>query len=527
MTATVAQLAARALKKVGLSPVAVADRPTAASTVSLALIAARALRMVGANPVAEADAASNSGTVTVTALGNRVLQRLGFNPVAVASKPSAGTNQSVTLIADRALRLLGANPIAEASAASNSGTVTVANIATRALRRLAVVDAEETPATADQTLAETDVTAVHEQLAAINYVTWASSAIPTYAAEWYVIMAADRLKPAFGMTPSADEYMAAREACRLAAMSGATGQALAETEVNAAHQAANALGLVTFTTSAIPEGVAVYYARMAAVALDAAYGKQFDQAAYDAALMALRRQILSSSTGQTLAETKISAVHEALAASNIVTWASSAIPNYAAEQYVVLAANLLAPTAGMAVDVPAGDAAMASLRVIALSGAAGQTLAEAEVTSAHQALNSLGYVPWASSAIPEQVAPHYATMAAVRLSPAYGKPMDEAAWQTAVDMVRRYTMSGSVGQAIAEEKVRAAHIDLDARGLTRWDLLSLPDYAEEAYVLMAAELLAAEVGQPPFNGGVQTGERMIRRVIQLPSARASTKAVFY
>lgn len=318
-------------------------------------------------------------TATVAQLAARALRKTGLAPVALASHPTSGSAVTLALTAARALRLLGINPVAEADATANSGTTTVAAIATRALRRLGVVAADETPVAADTTLAEEKVTAVHEMLAA----------------------------------------------------------------------------------------------------------------------------------------------------SNLITWASSVIPLSVAEHYTIMAAHLIAPAFGMPQDAPAFDAAFAHVRTIALSGAAGQTLAEAEVTAAHQTLNALGYVTWTLSAIPESAATHYATMAASRMAPAIGKPADDAGYASAVALMRQFAMAGATGQAMAEEKVRAAHASLDARGLTRWTLADIPDYAEEPLVMMAAELLAPEVGQSPLPGLYLAGEREIRRVVAMPSSGTPVQATYF
>ena len=527
MTATVAQLAARALRKTGLAPVALADHPSSGSTVTLALTAARALRLLGINPVAEADATANSGTQAAADVARRVLQRLGLIPVAPGSWPDVGSNITVAVIAARVLRLLGANPISEADATANTGTTTVAAVATRALRRLNAVAADETPVTADTTLAEEKVTAVHEMLAATNLITWASSAIPNSVAEHYAIMAAHLAAPAFGQPTDAAMFDAAFASVRSIALSGSAGQALAEAEVTAAHEFVRGMGFVTWATSAIPPSVASYYAEMAAARLSKAYGRDIPEDAYQNAANMIRRVELSGTTGQALALEHVTAVHDQLAAMGLITWASSVIPEYAVSHYVTMAASLMAPTVGLPADPAGADAALGALRVMCLSGADGQTLAEAEVTAAHQTLNALGYVTWAISAIPESAATHYATMAASRLAPAMGRPADDKGYATAVSLVRQFAMAGATGQAMAEEKVRAAHASLDARGLTRWTLLDLPDYAEEPLVMMAAELLAPEVGQPPLNGMSLAGEREIRRLIALPSSGEPVRAVYF
>ena len=310
---------------------------------------------------------------TVAQLGARALKKVGLTPVALVDQPSAGTVVPVSQIAARALRLLGVSQAGSGATAPSGGTVTQAAIATRALRRLAVVAADEVPATVDQTLAEEKVQAVHEHLAGNAIVTWGGTSIPLRAAEHYAIMAATLIAPAFGLPVAAGEFSSVEQSIRAQIVAGTDGQALAEVEVKAAHQ--TAVGL--------------------------------------------------------------------------------------------------------------------------------------------------GYASWADTAIPEAVAPQYVQMTAARLGPVYGKPGDEQAYAGALALVRRFTMSGATGQALAEQKIRAVHADLSARGLTRWTLAELPDYAEEPMVMMAAEILAPDVGQPIQAGMFLAGEKMIRRLIQAPTSGGS------
>jgi len=421
--ATVAELGARALKKLGLSPVAVADRPSTGSTVTVTTIANRALRMLGVNPIAEAEAASNSGTVTVAVIATSVLRRLGLNPYDESAVPA------------------------------NAGTTDLPDIAERALRRLGIVAAEETPETADQTLAEEKAGAVHEHLLALNYAVWADDEIPASVAEHYVAMAAVVLAPSFGIVGQQAEYEAARSGVRVLAYSG--------------------------------------------------------------------------SYGQTLAETKISRVHEMLAAGNLVSWASSAIPTWAADPYAQMAAAWLAPEVGAQPDQAAFEAGMAVVRAMTLTGSAGQTRAETEVHAAHQTLNAMGFVTWTTSAIPEPLAEHYAVMAAAYLAPVYGKPRDDAGYANAVTLIRRFAYGGAIGQAIAEQKIRAVQASLSARGISRWTLASIPDYAQEPIVMMAAAWLAPDIGEAAPPTLYIEGEREIRRVTSLGTGHGTLEQVYY
>lgn len=230
---------------------------------------------------------------------------------------------------------------------------------------------------------------------------------------------------------------------------------------------------------------------------------------------------------QSYGESAATTVHEELIALNAATWAYNAIPEWAFEHYVTMAAHYLRPGFGLPADPEGYAAARDAVVRVALGGARGQALAAAEVTAAHQTLNSLGLVSWDTSAIPEACSSHYATMAAARLGPVFGRPGDEVAYANAIALVRRFAMSGEQGQDIAAEKVRAANRLLEAKGLTRWTLADLPAYAEEPLVMIAAEMLAPDVGQPPMPGLAASAEAMIRKMIALPSSRSTVAAVYF
>jgi len=522
-TATAAEVGLMALHRLGLSPVIADDRPTDGTVVSVASVAERALRLLGVNPVDEADASANSGTATAAQVGAMALHRLGLSPVVAADRPAAGTDTTVAAIAERALRLLGVNPVDEADTPANSGTTTVAAIALRALQRLAVVAADETPAAADTTLAEQKVAAVHEMLVANSFVTWASSVVPIAASEHYTVLTAGLLAPAFGMTFDAAEAKAAADGIRAIALAGAGGQALAETEVNAAHQALNAQGLVTWETSAIPPSVAAHYALMAATRLAPVYGREMSEDGYTGAMGLVRRVVISGATGGDLAEEKVVSAHQTLAALGFITWASGAIPLYAADYYAIIAANLLAPVIGMPADDAALQSAQDALRKIALSGSGGQALAEIEVNAAHQVLNAQGFVTWETTSIPPSVAAHYALMVATRLAPVYGRQMPEDGYTGAMGLIRRIILSGTTGDNLAEDKAIAAHEMLAASGIVTWSSTTIPLYATDHYAVMAAHMLAPTIGMAGDAAAFQAAQDALR-VLALSGAAGQALA---
>lgn len=316
---------------------------------------------------------------TVAQLGARALRKLGLTPIALADQPSAGTAVSVLTVAARVLRLLGVSQAGLGAVSAAGSTVTMATIGTRALRRLAVAPAEETPVATDQTMAEEKVLAVHEALAANKVATWASSAIPTYVAEHYTIMTASLLAPAFGLTPVAGDFAEAEARVRQIVLSYSTGQAAAETEVEGVHQTVVALGYATWADTAIPEAVAPHYATMAAARLAPAYGKPGDDAAYASALALIRQFAYSGTKGQAIAEEKVTAAQAYLAARGLARWTIAAIPTYAEEPIVMIAAEMLAPDVGR--PIPSGGWTAEAIRmirqVISVPSAGGAVVIEA------------------------------------------------------------------------------------------------------------------------------------------------------
>lgn len=88
-------------------------------------------------------------------------------------------------------------------------------------------------------------------------------------------------------------------------------------------------------------------------------------------------------------------------------------------------------------------------------------------------------------------------------------------------------MGGAAGQALAEQKIRAVHATMDARGKTRWSLYDLPDYAEEPYVLLAAVLLAPEVDVQANPAWQMQAEADLARIVSMPTAGRPVQACYF
>ncbi len=78
----------------------------------------------------------------------------------------------------------------------------------------------------------------------------------------------------------------------------------------------------------------------------------------------------------------------------------------------------------------------------------------------------------------------------------------------------------------ALEKIRAVHSSIRIRGLLRWTLSDIPDYAEEPYVMMAAHLAAPEFEAPPNPSAYAQGFSDICAAANLP-AFTPTQAEYF
>ena len=88
-------------------------------------------------------------------------------------------------------------------------------------------------------------------------------------------------------------------------------------------------------------------------------------------------------------------------------------------------------------------------------------------------------------------------------------------------------MGGPAGQALAEQKVRAVHYDLDVRGKVRWSLFDIPDFAEEPYVYMAAYLLSPECGMKADPNWWIEPEKQVDRAVAVPASREPVRATYF
>lgn len=626
MTTTVPLLAARALRKIGVTMVADANRPTPLPTQTAADVADDMLRQMGI-VIAEGNRPGAVGTVTQADIAARALRNVGINPAAAPLTapsvpvqaavvaaimlirmgiPTAQANQSplgavvpAADIAARALRAVGINPAVITPGIGTGLTHATSDVATAALLKLAVIASDETASATDTAYALNAANEVHDLLVANDYVTWPAGAIPHAAFEYYVIMAANIIGSAFGKAASAEGFAQAQGLIRILALSGPNGQALAMDKVTATHGELNALALVSWSINSIPASEAEHYVTLTALALSPVYrpmpaddvktaaqireatieavrhaamllgvearaanrvgvvhaelvglgfvtwginnipaalvdlyavlaesmmtaegGKPLSVAEYAARVMEIRMIVLSGPLGQSLAEAKVAATHEELNALALVSWGLGAVPTGYAEYYVDLTSSKLAPIYKPDTDRKANiEADAVVLAAMKRAGFVSGALARAvdRVRVVHEELNAIGLVSWDIGSIPLSASDAYMAMASSKMQAEGGLPLtnpEYASWQQRVRMI---AMGGAAGQALAEQKIRAVHFDLEARGRVRWTIWDLPSFAEEPYVLKAAVLLAPECFVKVDPTWDIQAERDLMRIVSLPS----------
>lgn len=520
MTATIAQLGARALRKLGVAIVADASRQPSGTPATSFDVVARVLRDMGITTT-EAERPASLAAVSADEPARRALRMVGANPIAGVA--SSGIAIGVAEIASRALRDLGANPADMGAPLASGITMDSAALGTAVLLKLSVIASDETPSITDQAYVVNRVLAVHDELVALDYVTWPVTAVPLAATEFYVIMAATLAAAAFDKQPNMDAYKMAQEAIRQQALSGPVAATRAQARVQTVHDALVDEGLADWSINAIPDSMGDAYVGMVMTLLAPVYdNKPPDIAVYERWANHVRRLVLSGARGQAIAVAKVQAVHEEANALGLVWWTVDQIPVAFVEDYARMAAIRLAGVYDTdtpqekQVDAAPYEEAMGHLRRAGMVRmAAGRALDK--VTSVHAELNELGLVTWDLYAIPASMVDAYAGMATMLMQPEGGKPEDPGAYAAQMQRVRMLVMGGPAGQALAEQKVRAVHYSLDARGRTRWTLFDVPDYAEEPYVLMTATLLAPEVGVKADSTWEMRAEVDLMRIVSVPS----------
>jgi hypothetical protein len=303
-------------------------------------------------------------TVTISIIGERALRRLGVAVVSVADRPALNTRVAPTDIATGALIELGV--IATGQVPPTQATiVTLDSVATNGLVKLGVVASDETPNTNDMSLARAAVTAVHNSLVAQGTVDWTSAAITTAVSEEYAGLAAAHMASSFGK--ASDPAMVPMLEGRIAAVSRVIrAQALALSKLTQVQASLVSQANVSWDNLGVPTAVAEEYTRLTAMALAPSFGKQVDPQVLSV-MEARVRRMAAVLAGPASANDAVQAVHDALVARGLARWSVFDLPVACELPYEMLAANRLAPLFDKQAD-PNDDvlATRALLQIIAL-----------------------------------------------------------------------------------------------------------------------------------------------------------------
>ena len=153
---------------------------------------------------------------------------------------------------------------------------------------------------------------------------------------------------------------------------------------------------------------------------------------------------------QALALAKANAVHDSLVSRGVVSWAASAIPQYASEEYTKLTALIMASSFGKQGDPAQWPALEERIRRAVLVQRA-PDLATQAVMSVHQDLAARGKVRWTVFDIPPHVEDPYVMLAAYSLAPEFGMPANKVDAREAEVAINRYIALPSSGERVPVE----------------------------------------------------------------------------
>jgi hypothetical protein len=279
-------------------------------------------------------------SVTVATLADRALRRLGVSIAPPDARPALNTRMAPGDIATGALIELGV--IATGKVPPSQATVVTVNvIATLALTKLGVIASDEPPSTTDLALAIDAVNAVHNSLVAQGTVEWTTAGITTSVSEEYAGLTAAHLAPSFGK--ASDPALVPMLEGRIETVTKVLrAQALALSKVQQVQASLVSQAFVTWDNNGIPMAVAEEYTRLVAMALAPSFGQKIDPAALPLIEARVRRmaQILAAPDS---AENAVQSVHDVLVSRGLARWSVFDLPPAAELPYEMLAANRLAP----------------------------------------------------------------------------------------------------------------------------------------------------------------------------------------
>jgi hypothetical protein len=429
---------------------------------------------------------------TPAVLGERVLRRLGVEIVPVASRPALSATISVTSIAEQALQALGV-PVAAADRPSASTVVSVTALAERALQAVGV------------TVTEADRPAL------TAHVTMQAIADAALQAVGVTVPAA--LQPPITTTVSATD-LGTNVLIELGVIASdetppTSDLALVVDKVGEVHAALVAQGLATWDAGAVPIGVSEEYIKLTALLSASSFGKTGDPALWAPLEKRVRTysQVKQSQGAEILA--KVASVHDSLVADGVASWASTAIPQAAFDEYVQLTWAQIAPVFGVTVDPATLPPIAARVKRISLLMQA-QDLAEDRVKTVHDELVGNGYASWAVTAIPQGVADDYVALVQFQVANAFDMHTDVANLVPSLEArVKRYALVLQA-QSLAEASVAALHDELVGSAFVSWALNAIPQAVSDDYagltMIRLAQLFDAKVDP----AGVPAMEARIR-----------------
>ena len=445
---------------------------------------------------------------TPAVLGERVLRRLGVEIVPVASRPTLTAVVSVTSIAAQALQALGV-PVAAAARPPLSTVVPIATIAGRALQALGV-----TVTDADRPALTTVVT---------------MQAIADAALQAVGVTVPAALQPPITTTSSATD-IGTNVLIELGVIASdetpATSDlAVVVDKVGSVHAALVAQGIATWDAGAVPIGVTEEYIKLTALLSASSFGKTGDPALWAPLEKRVRTysQVKQSQGAEILA--RVASVHDSLVADASVSWASTAIPQAAFDEYVALTTAQIAPVFGITIDPATLPPIAARVKRIALI-MQGQSLAEDRVKAVHDELVGNGYASWSVNAIPQGVADDYTALVQFQVSNAFDMHTDVANLVPSLEArVKRYALVLQA-QALAEASVAALHDELVGNAVVSWALNAIPQAVSDDYAGLTSIRLAPLFDVKADDAGMKDMEGRIRRfsMVQLAPALA-TEAV--
>lgn len=280
-------------------------------------------------------------TVSVAQLAEQALRRLGVAIVPVADRQMLNDMVPPATIAEAALRQLGVEVVPASERPGLTVTVPAATLATNCLVELGVIASDEVPALSDQALALSRVMEVHDSLVANGLVSWTSDAIPQFASEEYVKMAANLMATSFGRAADPANYALLEGRVRQA-VAVQRAPDLALSAVAAVQASLTSQAITWWDDSGIPGALAEEYAKMAASHLASSFGQKADPAVYTMLEQRVRRMALIESSYDQAIDAVMD-VHANLVARGLARWTSLDVPDHVSEPYTMLAANRLAP----------------------------------------------------------------------------------------------------------------------------------------------------------------------------------------